>query len=300
MKPLTKVIDIPTGHKVYVEQYVFDPSWDTVLLVNGALSTTESFRQTIKYMRERVNVVAYDLPYYGKSQPHNPSTVTLTSDEEVRILSALIERFQPAHLASISWGGVSTLRALALQPPSVKSAIVASFSPLLNPAMLAYITQAQEHLEAGRQSDAAQLLNDTVGRYLPRILKVSNHRYMSNLSQLQYDQMVFHIRQMRNLPVQEYMTTLQNINVPVLFMNGELDDYTTAEDIHAVGHFVRDSRFLTVKDAGHFLDMENRRVWEDVKRIVLTFMADPKAHLESRPDSAGAPDISSSDAYANA
>ncbi|RQU98422.1 alpha/beta hydrolase, partial [Burkholderia cenocepacia] len=38
-----KVVTLPNELKVYVERNVFDPAFDTAMLVNGALATTASF-----------------------------------------------------------------------------------------------------------------------------------------------------------------------------------------------------------------------------------------------------------------
>lgn len=55
--PIEKqVVALPSGLKVHVERHVFDPAFETVILVNGALATTASFGQTIRYLGERVSL----------------------------------------------------------------------------------------------------------------------------------------------------------------------------------------------------------------------------------------------------
>jgi rhamnosyltransferase subunit A len=272
MESITEIVNTEIGLNVHVERHVEGHGREVVILVNGALSTMESFRQTVKYLAPNFDVVLYDLPYYGKSSVHNPGGDLLSSADEVRILRGLIDRYQVDHIASISWGGVATLLALCERPASIRTATIASFSPLINPAMRAYITAAQQHLEAGNYSDAATLLNDTVGRYLPRLLRMYNHRYISNLTPSQYRQTIFHIRQMRSLPVQEYLERMRRIDVPVLFINGGLDDYTTTEDIRSMATYVAGARFETVPEAGHFLELEGKRNWERMRHVVTAFM----------------------------
>ena len=108
------VVPLPNGLKVYVERNVFDPSFDTAMLVNGALATTASFGQTVQYLGERMNTICFDLPYAGQSRQHNPGCFILTKDDEAAILQHLVERFAPAFLVSVSWGGVASLFALAV------------------------------------------------------------------------------------------------------------------------------------------------------------------------------------------
>ena len=162
-------------------------------------------------------------------------------------------------MASISWGGLAALQAVATRPPSVKSAAIGSFSPRLNSKMLAYVSGAEAHIVNGDPDAAASLLNDTVGKFLPRLLKVHNHRYVRELLATQPGQVLFHIRQMRTLAVADYLEMMRRIEVPVLFLNGELDEYTTASDIRSLRAYVDKASFLTVPDTGHFLDLENRQ-----------------------------------------
>jgi rhamnosyltransferase subunit A len=82
--PIEKlVVPLPTGSKVYVERHVFNPDFESVILINGALATTASFGQTIKYLGERYNAICFDLPYAGKSKTYNTCDFVLTKDDEV-------------------------------------------------------------------------------------------------------------------------------------------------------------------------------------------------------------------------
>ena len=285
MQPEALVVSVPGGFKVYVEHYRVDDSFETVILVNGALATTTSFSQTVRYLKERFNVVLYDLPYAGQSKQHNHNSALLTKDDEVDILSFLIGRFEPSHLVSVSWGGVAALLALARSPRSIKRAVIASFSPKLNAAMLDYLDKGQLYLETNDQAGAAALLNSTVGKYLPRLLKLYNHRYLSNLAQHEYAQIAFHMQQIRQLDAQRYVNRFTSIRIPVLFMNGELDEYTTARDIHQLSQYIRNASFVTIAGAGHFLDLENKRSWAAVRDQMVGYMLDqPRPQAEEAAD----------------
>jgi rhamnosyltransferase subunit A len=278
MEPEALVVSVPGGFKVYVEHHRVDASFETVILVNGALATTTSFSQTVRYLKTRFNVVLYDLPYAGQSKQHNHNSALLTKDDEVDILSFLINRFEPSHVASISWGGVAALLALARNPRSVKRAVIGSFSPKLNGPMLDYLDKGQLYLETNNQAGAAELLNNTVGKYLPRLLKLYNYRYLSTLAQHEYSQIAFHMQQIRQLDSMHYVSRFTSIRIPVLFINGELDEYTTASDIHQLSQYIRNASFATVPNTGHFLDLENKRSWAAMRDLTMGFMLDqPRA-----------------------
>jgi rhamnosyltransferase subunit A len=58
----------------------------------------------------------------------------------------------------------------------------------------------------------------------------------------------------------------------VLFINGELDEYTTTEDVRSIARHIRYSQFAVIPDAGHFLDLEStqaRRTTGEIKRRFL-------------------------------
>lgn len=274
MDVVTTIENINGRFNVHVERHVFNEAFETVILVNGALATTTSFRQTVKYLKGRFNVLLYDLPYAGQSRQHNgDGEEHLTKDDEVDILSELIQRFRPSHLISISWGGVAALLALARSPHTVKKAVIGSFSPILNGPMLDYIDRAQDFLQRRDQTGAANLLNSTVGQYLPRLLKLYNHRYLASLPVEDCARVAFHIRQILQLNAANYVEGLSAIRIPVLFVNGELDQYTTASDVRTLSQHIRDSEFITVAGTGHFLDLESGRAWNEISRLVNGFLA---------------------------
>jgi rhamnosyltransferase subunit A len=281
------VVAVPGGFNVYVEHHRFNPAFETVILVNGALATTTSFNQTVKYLKEHFNVVLFDLPYAGQSKPHNDglNEQHLSKDDEVDILSHLIERFRPGYLISISWGGVAALLALARGKSSIKRAVIGSFSPVLNAPMLDYINGAQAMLEQNDRNGAASLLNSTVGKYLPRLLKLYNYRYLTSLPVEDCAQVAFHIRQILKLDSANYVETLSAIRIPLLFVNGELDEYTSAQDVRALSRHIRNCEFVTVPRTGHFLDLESKHSWAEVRRLTNSF-------LRGEPVGGARPDLS--------
>lgn len=268
--------------KVQVERHVFDTGRESVILVNGALATTASFGQTIKYLGERYNVICFDLPYAGQSKQHNRAGFLLTKEDEVEILLHLIQHFEPKYLYSVSWGGLASLLALAQQPASVERAVIGSFSPFLNDAMVDYVTRARDLLGTGENLQAAQLLNDTVGKHLPRILKLLNFRYLTSLPKEEQSQVAFHVDQILALRPETYLDKLANIRCRVKFINGELDEYTTAEDIRTLARYVMHAHFATVPNTGHFLELEGRAQAASMREAILGFFGVDQKFERSR------------------
>ncbi len=179
MKSGTGVITLFGRYSVYVDYHKKEGANKTVIMVNGALATTTSFSQTIRNLKDHVNIVLFDLPFAGRSREHNKnSSSVLTKDDEVAILLYLIEHFDVNFMISASWGGVSSLLSLARRPPTIEKAVICSFSPVINDAMYSYMVNARRFLCDQDIPGGAQLLNSTVGKYLPRLLQAHNYQYL--------------------------------------------------------------------------------------------------------------------------
>ncbi len=266
-------------YAVSVEQIGDAPEKKNVLLVNGAMATTSAFARTSKCLAEHFNVVLFDLPFAGNSRAHNPSRCLVTKDDEVQILLALIEGFNIHHLVSASWGGLSTLLALAQKPDNVESSVVMSFAPGLNGPMLEYVSGAQALMAQDDNDGIGHLLNQTLGKHLPPRIKTANQQHMAQLINAEQHQARFHIDQALKLNEGAYLPQLSNIDSHVHFLNGAWDEYTSAMDVQRFKQYIRDCSFSTAESSGHFLDLESRAAANGVHHALL-------GHLLQRRDAA--------------
>jgi rhamnosyltransferase subunit A len=269
MQTETGVITVFGKYSIHFEHHKRDGAAKTAIMVNGALATTTSFSQSIRNLKDYVNVILFDLPFAGRSREHNTSASILTKEDEVEILLYLIGHFNVNYLISASWGGVSSLLSLARRPPTIEKAVILSFSPLINDAMRSYMVNARRFLCEQDIAGGAQLLNSTVGKYLPRLLKAHNHQYLLSMVQGNEQQIMFHIDQIFALNHNQYVNCFADIEVPVLFINGSLDEYTTTEDVRMLAQYIRYSHFAVIDGAGHFLDLEStqaRRATGEIKK----------------------------------
>lgn len=271
MRPDTAVVEI-LHHRVHTEFHANREARQTIILVNGSLATTASFAQTVKYLQPHFNVVCYDQPYAGQSKAHNDCREPISKEYEAQLLLGLIEHYRADVVLSFSWGGVATLLALAQRPSRIRKAVINSFSPLLNAAMLDYLHRGLEHLAACDRPNVANLVNDTIGRYLPQLFKRYNFRHVASLDEHEYRQMHFHIRQVLDLCAQRYVEGFSAIDIPLLFLNGELDLYTTPDDARLFQQLIRDCEFRTIRNAGHFIDVEHKQAWQQTRDAMLSFL----------------------------
>lgn len=282
MRPEIAVLDIQGQYRVYTEFYRSQDAEKTIILINGSLATTASFAQTVRNLHPQFNVVLYDQPYAGKSKPHNHSEHLLTKETEGQILLELIDHFGADQVMSFSWGGACTLMALAQKPRRIERAVISSFSPIINEPMRDYLERGSKFLSECDRYQVGNLVNDTIGKYLPPLFKRFNYRHVSSLDNHEYKQMHFHIHQVLNHDLERALNSAKAIDIPVLFVNGEWDEYTTIEDARHFSRHVRNSHFSEIGSAGHFLDMENKSACRDTRDALLSFLKPAQREQRTR------------------
>ena len=288
MRPEIAVLDIQGQYRVYTEFYRADAAEKTIILINGSLATTASFAQTVRNLHPQFNVVLYDQPYSGKSKPHNRNDHLLTKEIEGQILLELIDHFAADQVMSFSWGGACTLLALAHKPRRIEKAVISSFSPVINEPMRDYLERGSHYLSKCDRDEVGALVNDTIGKHLPSLFKRFNYRHVSSLDNHEYKQMHFHINQVLKHDLDNALRSARVIDIPVLFINGEWDEYTTTEDAQQFSKHVRNCHFSRIQSAGHFLDMEHKAACRDSRDALLSFLTPtPREHRVRTPFTLG-------------
>ena len=272
MKPAIAVIDVHRTYKVHTEFHANPSAQNTIILVNGSLATTASFAQTVKYLGTQFNVVLFDQPYAGQSRAHNRNEHCITKEDEAAILLDLIDHYGAQYLMSFSWGGIASMLALSKRPPTLEKAIFASFSPILNEPMLDYLSRALMCLSQEDGDQVGHLINTTIGKHLPSLFKRYNHKHTSRLTAHEYRQMHAHVQQVLRMQAHCHLDRLGDIDIPLLFVNGELDEYTSAGDARLMARYITDCHFATVSDTGHFIDMEHKGAWLQTQNAMLGFL----------------------------
>ncbi|WP_022963177.1 alpha/beta fold hydrolase [Halopseudomonas pelagia] len=272
MDAQTAVINSQGLFNVHTAYYASPAPRGTIILVNGSLATTTAFAQTLRFLQSDFNVVLFDQPYAGQSKAHNRHDQPLSAEQEAHLLLDLITHFQADHLLSFSWGGASALLALAQNPPSLRKAVIMGFSPVVNPAMRAYLESGMQVLSQCDRRGVAELVNNTIGKHLPSLYKRFNFRHICSLDEHEYLQMAAHVRQVLSLDSHCYLQDAECIDIPMLFVNGELDEYTSANDALQFRRLIDNCEFARIANAGHFLDAENKHAWEQTRDAVMGFL----------------------------
>jgi pimeloyl-ACP methyl ester carboxylesterase len=226
----------------------------------------------VRYLQPQFNVVLYDQPYAGQSKRHNLHGQPIRKEDEAAILLELIEHFRVQHVLSFSWGGAATLVALAQRPQRIERAVISSFAARINTPMRDYLERGLHCLQACDRLNVGHLINSTIGKHLPSLFKRFNHRHVSSLAEHEYRQMHFHVNEVLTQDTHCYVACANAIDIPLLFVNGEWDEYTSAQDARLFARHAPQSRFHVIKDTGHFLDMEHPAAWHETRQALLGFL----------------------------
>jgi len=268
------------GFRIFVERILGpNPERPTILFVNGALTTTSALRWAIQDLTE-YNIVAFDFPHFGQSNLHNPGVRIITKEEEASIVLKLCDLYRPDYIVSLSWGGTSTLLSLVVRPPSVKKAIVSSYSVGLTAPMRAMAEDLVVLIDANERDRAARLTISALGEHLPERLTRIYYAYFMDLNPDQLRIISGQIRYMLNLATEGGLDQLAAIDIPVLFGNGSADRFTSPTSILPMQNYVAGCRFAVFEGAGHFLAIEGKKTRSEVVAQIRRFFA-PQMQLHA-------------------
>ncbi len=255
------------GYTIHVTQVQRVPVVrKTIMMVNGAMSTTASFSWAISALDD-FNLILFDSPCIGRSRQYNIEADCPTRQTESDILLDLCERYQPEYLCSMSWGGASTLLALANRPAAVKKAIVGAFSFGVSNDMESLIHRMAHRLNAGEMHEFSDLVNETLGEFLPDRLKIANKKYLSALTDSEVTYLHEHFQRTLSIDKDEAIRAISNIDTETLFINGRKDRYTSSPSVDEACVHIEKSDKIEI-DCGHFMAMEDKHIARQLKGVV--------------------------------
>ena len=142
---------------------------------------------------------------------------------------------------------------------------------------VAGVRPLRKHLETvvGDRDGIAALVNGTIGKHLPSLYQRYNHRHIRSLELYEYAQMKFHVDTVLHHEGRSCVSQADAIDIPLLFLNGEWDEYTTPQDARLFAQHARHCDFHRVARAGHFIDVEHKRACLETRDAVLDFLLAP-------------------------
>lgn len=241
---------------------------ESLALLHGLFGAARNFGVVQRQLAQRRRVIALDLRNHGAS-PHDGDMryATMAADvlETLDRLSAL-----PATLLGHSMGGKVAMQAALTHPDLTARLIVADIAPVAYPPHHRVIAEAMAALPMSRgmsrgQADAALAASvpDTgIRAFLLQNLQLGETpRWRIGLSEI-----------IAALPVIEAWDAPDDLRYagPTVFITGAASDYIQPQHRPAIRSLFPRARFVTLKNAGHWLHAENPKGFVGVVEAFLT------------------------------
>lgn len=225
-----------------------------VVLLHGLFGSGRNFGAVQKALSAESRVIALDLRNHGAS-PHAPvvNYGAMATDifETLAALDAL-----PAVLIGHSMGGKVAMRAALDRPEAVTALVVADIAPVTYPPHLQPVVDALVNLElvpglTRAQADAAlsgAVPEDGVRGFLLQNLALGAHpAWRIGLAEIAAGM----------TEIAAWQSTGQTYPGPALFIAGERSNYIQPGHRAPIRAQFPTARFVTLKDAGHWLHADN-------------------------------------------
>ena len=227
---------------------------DPIVLLHGLFGSARNFGAIQKTLAAQYRVIALDLRNHGAS-PHAPVIgYGAMAADVLATLTAL--NAWPSLLVGHSMGGKVAMRAALDRPDAVTALVVADIAPVPYPPHLRPVAAALAGLDlspgltrATADANLSSAVPDGGMRgFLLQNLTVGAHpAWRIGLAGI-----------VAGMPdIEAWPATDQTYSGPTLFIGGERSDYIRQEHRPAIRRLFPHARFVTLKDAGHWLHADN-------------------------------------------
>ena len=233
-----------------------NPEKDTIVLTNGILMSTASWKFQIDELSKHFQGLVYDCRGMWQSDhPVGQYTMEQHADDLSELLSALA--IESAHIAGISYGSEISMMFALKFPQQTKSLLVFDGVSQVDPLLKAF---GDTWVAAADQKNAALLLKVTTPLNFSEEWIVKNQRILPLLeekySQLDYDAFIRLMESFNNFNI---TNNLPDIHVPTLVAVGEKDILKTRSYSEKIAELIPNSEFFVVPGSGHAMCLEKPR-----------------------------------------
>jgi esterase len=241
---------------------------DSVVLLHGLFGSARNFGAVQQQLARRCRVIALDLRNHGASPHDGDMGYTAMAADVLQTLDRLAAL--PATLLGHSMGGKVAMQAALTQSDAVARLIVADIAPVAYPPHHRAIAEAMAALPLSpgmTRAQAGSALSEAVPDAAMRAFLLQNLElgaapaWRIGLTEI-----------IAALPVIEGWQTPADARYggSTIFMAGAASDYIRAEHRPAIRALFPNARFVTLKNAGHWLHAENPSGFVAVVEAFLT------------------------------
>ena len=241
---------------------------DNVVLLHGLFGSARNFGAVQQQLARRCRVIALDLRNHGASPHDGDMHYTAMAADVLQTLDRLSAL--PATLLGHSMGGKVAMQAALAQPDAVARLVVADIAPVAYPPHHRAIAEAMASLPLSpgmTRAQAGGALSEAVPDAGMRAFLLQNLQlgaapaWRIGLTEI-----------IAALPVVEGWQAPADARYggSTLFMAGAASDYIRPEHRPAIRALFPNARFVTLKNAGHWLHAENPSGFVAVVEAFLT------------------------------
>jgi 3-oxoadipate enol-lactonase len=230
-----------------------NPEKDTIVLSNGILMSTASWKVQITELSRHFQVLVYDCRGMWQSDhPLGQYTMEQHADDLSELLSAL--EIESAHIAGISYGSEISMVFALKYPQKTKSLLIFDGVSQIDPLLKSF---GDTWVAAAELRNAALLLNVTTPLNFSEEWIIKNQKIMPILEE-KYRQLDFDafIRLMECFFLLNVTEKLPNIQSPTMVVVGEKDILKTRSYSERIAELIPGSEFYVVPGSGHALCLE--------------------------------------------
>ena len=250
---------------------IYENEGPHIICLNGVQQSMAMWHTFVLRYAPYYRVVLFDFPNQGKGKVvSGPIFVTL--DEQVDILREVIKATginKNVSICSASWGGIISMAFASRYHNEVKQLCLASLGTKANDSMVETIKKGFQIDPQNRQK-MADILIESFGQNLPESIKnkiVSQFHAMSQENLRAFYEHGLFVVSTKKLGD---LINLSNIKAKTFLIYGEKDTIIDLEDVKFLSSQIPQCEVRIVKDAGHFLHMEQEDafdIYEDILPI---------------------------------
>lgn len=241
---------------------------EDVVCLNGVQQSTAMWFSFLQHFQKDYKITLFDFPHQGKAKI-NSGPVNISLEEQVQILHAVVSglEMKDATICSASWGGVVALNFALDYPQYVKRLILASIGMRPNKRMKDLIHRGIRMQDAERQ-EMAKVLIDTFGSSLPEKTRKQIASQFLAMPKERIQAFRDHGMQVVINGSMDKVLPLNKIKSNVTILYGEKDRIIDFRDVKDLVFSLPDCELNIIPNVGHFLHLEDEKVFETYEKIL--------------------------------
>ncbi len=248
---------------------IYNSQGPHIICLNGVQQSMAMWHSFVLRYAPHYRLVLFDFPGQGKGKvTSGPIFVTL--DEQVEILREVIKNTgtnKNVTICSASWGGIVAMAFASRYHNEAKKLCLASLGTKANDTMVETIKKGFQIDPQNRQK-MADILIESFGQNLPDNIKSKIVNQFQTMSEENLRAFYEHGLFVVSTKKLGDLINLSNIKAKTYLIYGENDTIIDLEDVEFLASQIPHCEIKVVKNAGHFLHMEQEDTFDIYEDII--------------------------------